>query len=229
MLARMLLFIALALPLPALAQLKWIEGKHYLKVSGGQTAEVKPGKIEIAEVFSYGCIHCYRAQENVAKLKAALPADAYMTYVHAAFMPAQAWPMYQRAWYAAQSMGIGEANHHRMFAAVWETGEVPLLDKTTNRVRNPLPTIQEAARFYARAAKVKEADFLKVANSPAVNAQMARADKLIKTWGVNGTPTLVVNGRYQINGDVVSSWTDMQGIVVFLLSQERRRMAASKP
>jgi protein dithiol oxidoreductase (disulfide-forming) len=229
MLARTLLFVVLALPVPALAQLMWVEGKHYIKVPGGQTAEAKPGKIEVAEVFSYGCIHCYRAQENVAKLATTLPADAYMTYVHAAFMPAQAWPMYQRAWYTAQSMGIGEANHHKMFAAVWETGEVPLLDKATNRVRSPLPTIQDAARFYARAAKVKEADFLKVANSPAVNSQMARADQLIKSWGVNGTPALVVNGRYQINGDVVSSWTDMQGIVVFLISQERRRMAATKP
>jgi protein dithiol oxidoreductase (disulfide-forming) len=229
MLARTLLFVVLALPVPALAQLKWAEGKHYLKVPGGQTAEVRPGKIEVAEVFSYGCIHCFRAQENVAKLKAALPPDAYMAYVHAAFMPALAWPMYQRAWYTAQSMGIGEANHHRMFAAVWETGEVPLLDKATNRVRSPLPTIQEAARFYARTAKLKEADFLRVANSPAVNSQMARADQLIKSWGVDGTPTLVVNGRYQINGDVVSSWTDMQGLVVFLLSQERRRLAAAKP
>jgi protein dithiol oxidoreductase (disulfide-forming) len=229
MLARTLLFVVLALPLSALAQLKWVEGKHYLKVPGGQTAEVKPGKIEVAEVFSFGCIHCYRAQADVAKIKAALPPDAYMTYVHAAFIPAEAWPMYQRAWYTAQGMGIGEANHQAMFSAVWETGEVPLLDKSTNRVRRPLPTIQEAARFYARAAKVKEADFLKVSNSPAVNAQIARADQLIKTWGVGATPSMVVNGRYLINNDVVSSWTSTQEIIIFLISQERRRLAAAKP
>src|SRR6188768_2046372 len=99
MLKRLLLLIAFTLPLPAMAQMKWMEGKHYLVVPGGLTAETRPGKIEVAEVFSYGCIHCYRAQDNVAKLKAALPADAYLTYVHAAFIPAEAWPMYQRAWY----------------------------------------------------------------------------------------------------------------------------------
>lgn len=229
MLMRVLLLMALALPLPALAQLKWIEGRHYLKVPDAQTAETRPGKVEVAEVFSYGCIYCYRSRDDVAKLKAALPPDAYMTYVHASFIPSEAWPMYQRAWYAAQSLGIGEANHHRMFAAVWETGEVPLLDKTTNKVRNPLPTIQEAARFYARVAKIKEADFLKAANSPAVNAKIARAEALIKTWRVNGTPSVVVNGRYLINNSVVSSWSDTQEIVLFLVGQERRRMAAARP
>ncbi len=227
MLKRILLLIAFTLPLPAMAQMKWMEGRHYLVVPGGLTAETRPGKIEVAEVFSYGCIHCYRAQDNVAKLKAALPADAYMTYVHAAFMSAEAWPMFQRAWYTAQNLGIGEANHHRMFSAIWETGELPLVDKATNSIRRPPPTLEETARFYARAAKVKEADFLKAAASFDVNSKIARAEQLIKTWRVNSTPTLVVNGRYVINNDVVTSWADTQELVMVLIGLERRRMAAA--
>jgi protein dithiol oxidoreductase (disulfide-forming) len=195
-----------------------------------QTAESRPGKIEVAEVFSYGCIHCFKAQADVARLKAALPADAYLTYVHASFNPAEAWPMYQRAWYTAQAMGIGEANHQKMFSATWEAGEVLLIDKATNRIRKPLPTLQQAARFYARVANVKEADFLKTASSPAVNTQVKRADQLIAAWRIGGTPSFVVNGRYLVNSDVVSSWSDLQSVTLFLVSQERQRMkAAAKP
>lgn len=227
---RVLLLIALALPMPALAQLRWLEGKHYIRLPVPQTAETRPGKIEVAEVFSYGCIHCFRAQADVAKLKAALPADAYLTYVHASFAPAEAWPMYQRAWYTAQTMGIGEANHQKMFSAVWEDGEVRLLDKATNRVRKPLPTLQQAAQFYARVAKVKEADFMKTANSPAVNALVKRADQLVAAWRVGGTPSFVVNGRYLVNNAVVSSWSDMQSVIMVLVSQERQRMkTTTKP
>ena len=227
---RVLLLIALALPLPAMAQLRWLEGKHYIRLPVPQTAESRPGKIEVAEVFSYGCIHCYRAQADVAKLKTALPADAYMAYVHASFAPAEAWPMYQRAWYAAQTLGIGEAHHQQMFSAVWETGEVLLLDKSTNRVRKPLPTLQEAARFYARVAKVKEADFMKTASSPGVDALVKRADQLVAAWRIGGTPSFVVNGRYLINNEVVSGWSDMQSVIVFLVGQERQRMkATAKP
>lgn len=228
MLMRVLLLVTLVLPLPALAQLRWTEGREYLKLPVAQTAEARPGKIEVAEVFSYGCIHCYRAQADVARLKAALPPDAYMAYVHASFIPAEAWPMYQRAWYTAQTMGIGEASHHAMFSAVWETGEVPFQNKDGS-LRKPLPTIQEAARFYARAANVKEADFLKAASSPAVNALVLQADQLIKSWRVGGTPSIVVNGRYLINNDVIPGVSQMQDIILFLIGQERRRMAAPAP
>jgi protein dithiol oxidoreductase (disulfide-forming) len=229
MLARALLLIALALPLPALAQLRWQEGKHYLKLPAQQTAETRPGKIEVAEVFSYACIHCNQSQADVEKLKASLPPDAYMAYVHASFVPNMAWPMFQRAYYTARTMGIAEANHRNMFAAIWDSGEIPLADKATGRIRNPLPTIQEAARFYARVGKVKEADFLNTAKSFGVESQVKRADQLVAAWRVGGTPSIVVNGLYVINNDVVTSWSDIQSVVAFLITQERERMKKAKP
>ena len=227
MLKRVLLLMALVLPLPVLAQARWLEGKHYITLQGSHPAETRPGKVEVAEVFSYGCIYCYRAQAEAAKLKAALPADAYMTYVHAAFAPGEAWPMYQRAYYTAVSMGIAEANHHDMFSAVWETDEVPLMDKKTNRVRNPLPTIQEAARFYARVGKVKEADFIKTSTSFSVETQIQRANQLIASWRAGSTPSIVVNGRYLVNNEVVTNWDDIRNIVSFLITQERQRVKAA--
>jgi thiol:disulfide interchange protein DsbA len=107
---------------------------------------------------------------------------------------------------------------------VWKTGEVSFRGPD-GAPRKPLPTIQDAARFYAKTAKVKESDFLKAASSPAVNAQIARAEQLIKVWRVDGTPSFVVNGRYLINNKVVSSWNDIQYIINFLIGEERRRIA----
>jgi len=227
MLARVLLLIVLAIPLPALAQLRWTEGRNYTVLSG-QPAESRPGKIEVAEVFSYGCIHCYRAKDIIGQLQAALPADAYMSYVHASFMPAESWPMFQRAWYTAQAMGIGTASHKAMFEAVWETHELGLPGSTPGSTRKSLPTIEEAARFYARVARVKEADFLRVARSAGVEAQMKRADALIKAWRIPGTPALVVNGRYLINNDSLGNWGEIRDLVLYLIGQERRRMAGAK-
>lgn len=224
MLGRALILIALLMPLPALAQLRWIEGQHYVTIPGGQQAELQPGKIEVAEVFSYGCIHCYQARDVIEKLRGALPADAYMTYVHASFRPDEGWPMYQRAWYTAQAMSIGTATHEAMFKAVWETFELGVVDAAGNP-RKPLPTIEQAAKFYARAGKVKEADFVKVARSAGVEAKIKRADAQIKAWRIPGTPAVVVNGRYLVKGEAMAKWDDVRMLVLYLISQERARIA----
>lgn len=224
MLARLLALVLVAIPVAASAQAKWQEGAHYSLLSGSQTAGVPAGKIEVAEVFSYGCIHCFRAKDAMAKLAASLPPDAAMSYVHASFLPAEAWPMFQRAFYTAQELGIAAATHDEMFKAVWETGEIPLMDAATGRVRRPSPTINDAAKFYARAAAVKEADFLAASTSPAVEARIARAEELVKLWRIPGTPTIVVNGRYIVDSSTLSSWDELNQLVNYLVGLERTRL-----
>jgi thiol:disulfide interchange protein DsbA len=213
-----LLFIAA----PALAQLRWREGVEYQLIANPQRAGAPADKIEVAEVFSYGCPYCYRARGDMAELAAQLPADAAMTYVHASFRPDEGWLMFQRAYYAARELGVADATHEAMFKAIWETGEIPLVDLATGRLRRPLPTISDAAKFYAAHTSVKAGDFLKAAGSADVNAAMERADALIKLWRVSGTPCLVVNGRYLVSNDV--PFSEQVQIVKFLVGRERSRL-----
>jgi protein dithiol oxidoreductase (disulfide-forming) len=224
---RALLLSLMLLPLAAQAQMRWQEGRQYTRIPGNPATTAPAGKIAVTEAFSYACIHCANARHEMAKLAASLPRDAVMTYVHASFRPDEAWPMFQRAFYTAQSLGIAEATHEQMFAAVWETGEVALLDRTTRAVRRPLPTIEEAARFYAKYSSVKAADFLKLANSAEITAQMQRTDALIEAWRIGGTPTVVVNGRYQVDNNQVTSWDEFRQLVNYLVNLERARLKQS--
>jgi len=223
MLRRRLIFLALmVMCAPAFAQLRWRQGVEYQLLTTEMRAGAPADKIEVAEVFSYGCPYCYKARDDVAKLVAALPADVAMTYVHASFIPGEGWPMFQRAYYTAQHFGIAEAMHDAMFRAIWETGEVPLVDPASGRLRKPLPTIVDAAKFYARLSSVKLADFLKVASSPEVDAAVAHADELVKQWRVPGTPQLVVNGRYLVSNDL--PFAEQAQIVQYLITLERSRL-----
>ena len=72
------------------------------------------------------------------KLKASLPSDTVMNYLHASFIPQEAWPMFQQAWLTAKALGIAEGTHDMMFAAIWETSEIPLLDPQ-HQARAPTP------------------------------------------------------------------------------------------
>jgi thiol:disulfide interchange protein DsbA len=162
-------------------------------------------------------------------LKAQLPSDTVMTYVPASFIPTEAWPMFQRAYLTARSLGIADANHDQFFSAIWETGEVPLVDRASGRIRSPLPTIEEAAAFYAKRSKVTAAEFLAKSRSPQIEEQMRAADAYVKGGKVPSTPSFVVNGRYLLNNQAIGNWDGIRQVVNFLLVQERARLKMPTP
>ncbi|MEY2854977.1 MAG: hypothetical protein RL030_2109 [Pseudomonadota bacterium] len=227
---RPLLLLTLLLPVAAQAQFRWQEGKDYTALPTPLSTGMAPaGKIEVTEVFSYGCPACFQAMSEVKRLKAGLPPDSALTYVHASFVPSEAWPMFQRAWLTARALGISEENHERMFIATWETGEFPLMDRASGRVRQPLPTIEDAAAFYARHSKVTAAEFLAKARSPEIEAQIRVQEEFVKAGKVPGTPSFVVNGRYLVNNAAVGSWDGIRQVIDYLVAQERVRLKMPAP
>jgi protein dithiol oxidoreductase (disulfide-forming) len=224
MLARLLLLITVLAPLPSLAQLRWVEGVHYETLAAGAKPDVPAGKIEVTEVFSYGCPYCFQAMKDMATLKSSLPEDAVMTYLPASFIPSEGWPMFQRAYLTAKMLGIAEVTHELMFVAIWQSGEFPYIDPATGTMRKQLPTIEAAARFYESHSSVKATEFLALASSPQIDAQMKKADALVLAYRIPGTPALVVNGRYLINAAKVGSYAGVAQLVNYLVGVERTRL-----
>jgi len=222
-------FATLLVSQAALAQLRWVEGTHYTTIMPTTPYEAPPGKIEVTEVFSYGCPACNGALAGMNKLKTLMPPDVVMNYLHAAFIPTEAWPMFQQAYITAKALGIAESTHDMMFTAIWKTSEIPLADPVTGRIKQPLPTIEDAARFYSRHTAVKEAQFLDMAKSFGVATQIKRADELVRIWKIPSTPSLVVNGHYLINMQAAGTWDNVNELVQFLVSQERTRLKMPTP
>lgn len=200
----------------------WTEGRDYVVLNQPQRTSVAPGKVEVLEVFSYGCPACNVFQPTIELLKKGLPPDAQLAYLPAAFNKAEDWPMYQRAYFAAQALGIADRTHQLMFDAVWKSGELANIDSQTHRLRTPQPTIEQAARAYARWTGVKPEDFLAMANSFSVDAKMRSADEQILAMQVPGTPCIVVNGRYRI-ADSVRAADQLIPLVRFLVAKDAAR------
>jgi protein dithiol oxidoreductase (disulfide-forming) len=198
----------------------WIPGTDYVVLTPTQQTSVPAGKVEVMEVFSYACPACNAFQPVMAGLKRALPANAQLVYLPAAFNKAEDWPMFQRAYFAAQFLGIAERTHQGIFDAVWKTGELAVVDPTTNRLKSPLPTIEDAARVYAHLAGVKPETFLATAKSFSVDMKMRGADGQITAMQVPGTPCIVVNGKYRINRDALSSNDELIALVKDLVARE---------
>jgi len=198
----------------------WVQGTHYFLIQPVQPTNVAAGKVEVTEVFSYACPACNRFYPVIDKLKAALPANAELTFVPAAFNTSEDWPMFQRAYFAAQTLGIDKREHDAMFDAVWKTGEMAIIDPGSQRIKVPAPTIDDAAKWYAKVAGVKADAFLSAANSFGVDTKTRQADQFIRATQVDQTPTMVVNGKYRVT--VASAGTDdkLVELILWLVAQE---------
>jgi protein dithiol oxidoreductase (disulfide-forming) len=218
--ATVLAVITLAAVAPGYAAQNWVEGEHYVRLSPEQRTSVAPGKVEVLEVFSYACPACNAFQLTMDRLRRALPPNAQLVYLPAAFHSEEDWPMFQRAFFAAQALGIVDKTHQGIFDAVWKSGELAVADPVSHRIKSPLPSLQDAARVYARLGGVKAEDFVAAANSFSVDVKIRGADSQILAMEIPGTPAIVVNGRYRVNMDSVPAADQLSDLVRFLVAKD---------
>jgi thiol:disulfide interchange protein DsbA len=192
-------------------------GKQYFVIDPPQPTN--SDKIEVTEVFSYACPHCNATNAIFEKIKKNLPANAVMTYVPAGFNPSEDWPMFQRAYYTAQALGVADKAHSAMFDAVWKKRTLAVASEDGRTLVKPAPSIEDAAKFYAQFG-VKPEDFVATANSFAINTQIKRADAFIKATGVDSTPTLIVAGKYRLNFASAGSVDQIEQLVQYLIAKE---------
>lgn len=200
--------LALAQALPAAPAAaapagSYTEGKEYLAINPPQQT-ASGSKVEVIEVFSYGCIHCANFQPLVDKWKKAMPAAASFSYMPALFR--QDFALLGRAFYTAEVLGIHEKSHDPMFKAIF-------VDHKQFR------SLDDLADFYSQFG-VKAEDFVKAATSFAVETKMTRANGMIQHYQVDGTPTIVVNGKYRVTGQSANGYDKVFDVVNFLIAKE---------
>lgn len=222
----LLTLVALVAATSAQAQMKWVAGKHYTIVPT-QRQQVPAGKIEVMEVFSFGCPACNTFRPVMKQLAAGLPKNAQIVYLPASWNAAEAWPMFQRMYITALQLGVAEKTHEAMYDAIWTNGELAVIDPSTRRLKTKLPTIEDAAKFYQRVAGVKAQDFVNASKSFSVDLKIKQAESQIKAMQISSTPTLVVAGKYRLNNEHFSSVEEIIELVNFLIAKETA--AAPKP
>jgi thiol:disulfide interchange protein DsbA len=212
--------LAILLTAESQAAQTWTQGRNYVLLNPIQPTQVPVGKIEVMEVFSYGCPACSSFQAVVEKLKGSLPQTAQLIFLPASFNPSEDWPMLQRAYFAAQSLGIADRTHQGMFDAVWKTGELGVSDPVTHRLRSPLPSIEDAARYYERMTGVKAQTFLSAAKSFSVDVKIRSADAQIVAMQVPSTPCIIVNGKYRVILESLNTTDELVDLVKYLVDKE---------
>jgi thiol:disulfide interchange protein DsbA len=202
---------------------KWVQGKNYFLINPTQPKASGTSKVEVVEIFSWGCPACNQAHLLMDSIHKSLPTYATMDYLPASFRPDENWVVYQRAFYAAQALGLARKSYDAVFDATWKTGELASYNLSAGSLkpRADWPKIDTFAEFFAKKYGIKASDFLAVAHSFSVNIKMKRADQLVKSYGVGGTPTLVVNGKYRYGPSTAGGYAQTIELTQWLVAKEQ--------
>ncbi len=183
-------------------------GVHYERLSPTQPTSSSPDKIEVAEVFWYGCPHCYAFEPYLERWSAQTPDDVSFVRIPALWNPVLR--IHARAFYTARALGKLDEMHSAFFTEIHENG-------------NPLDTREALAEFFARFG-VDAADFEQAFDSyDGVQTELQRAETLNRSYRITSVPTIIVNGKYTTNATLAGSYDLLIELIDELVASERPR------
>ncbi|WP_228064360.1 thiol:disulfide interchange protein DsbA/DsbL [Novilysobacter avium] len=189
-----------------------VAGKDFALIADGAPFEPRPGTIEVVEVFGYTCPHCANFEPALQAWKQQQKADVNVVSVPAPF--GGYWIPYAQAFYAAQSMNLVERTHSDMFRAIHEEHRLPIGGATPEVI----------ARFYTEYGADAD-DFAALMTGKPVHAKLVAARDFLTRSEVEGTPTIVVAGKYRVLGKTSQ---DVLRITDALVNRERAALAQRK-
>lgn len=211
MIKRLLLVVTLSLLIPQMSMAEngpYVEGTHYNRLP--QAVRTRDtSKIEVVELFWYGCHHCYSFEPIVKRWKSTLPEDVDFWQSPAMWAPIMA--THAKAYFVASNLGVLDKLNPALFAALNIEGK-----KLANE--------DQLAALFVRHGVDREA-FLKEFNSFGVSRQVKQADARARSYKLQGTPELVVNGKYRVSSKGLKSQREMLDVVDFLVEKERQLKA----
>lgn len=171
-----LAFAALLLAVPVRAA---DEGTDYVRLPVAQPTETG-GKVEVLEVFWYGCPHCWHLEPTLTAWVATMPAGVAFRR-----MPATGprWDPHARAYFAAEALGKLEPFHEALFKAM--------------QVERKRIFTEDDLVAFAGEVGIDPKEFRSAYESFGVETRLRRAQEMQARYGIDGVPAVIVNGKFR--------------------------------
>jgi len=186
------------------------EGIEYKKVSPAQPTITK-NKVEVVELFWYGCPHCFHFEPYLEGWLKNKPENVVFYRVPAVFNAK--WALHARAFYTAKSLGLFDNGKTEFHQAMFDEIHVK---------KKHLHSKEDVQKFFARFG-ISAEDFTNTFESFAVNTKVNRAMTLSKRYQLDGVPSLIVNGKYRTDGPMAGGRKGMLKVLDFLIEKESKK------
>lgn len=183
----------------------------------GTYEEIRPAqpthsgnKIEVVEIFWYGCPHCYTFEPYLQKWLSTKPDD--VDFRHLPGILGAAWTPHARAFFTAEKMGILDQIHEPLFAAI-------------HKDRKRIFSDEEVKNFVISTTGVDGNEFSRIYDSKEIDIKMRQALISEQKYKITGVPAVVVNGKYLTNGTMAKSYEGIIKVIDHLVDIERQKLA----
>ncbi len=203
---RMAALALLALGLSFHAQAaKYEEGVHYERIT--PPAPTTSGdKVEVLEVFWYGCPHCFRFEPFVERWLKRKPKNASFVRVPGIFRPS--WEPHARAYFVAETLDVLDKVHKPLFDAI-------------HVQRRNLNNEAQLADFFAEHGVDKKV-FKDTYRSFAVEMRLNRTRDLVGRFDIDGVPAVIVNGKYRVSNRMTGGNANTLKVINYLVELESK-------
>ncbi len=182
----------------------YIAGEHYIELA--DAVETKAfNAIEVVEVFSYGCQHCYSFEKMLTPWAENLQADVQFSKSPAIWNGLMR--LFAHTFYTIEQQPKAKELHQKIFDQIVIDGR-PLLSELM------------IGKFFSENG-VNEQVFAEIFDSKAVIRQVADAEMRVKRYRIEGIPAMVVNGKYRVSLATAGSPEEMLKVVDYLIAKEK--------
>jgi len=187
----------------------WEQGVHYFELS--ETQPVQTGdKIEVRELFWYGCPHCYALEPFIENWKDNMPAEAGFIMMPGIFR--KDTQFHARAFYTFEALGVTKEVHRDFYDEIHQRG---------NRIYNLSGLVE-----FVRKHDVDAEAFRDAFDSFAVDANVRNAQQMFREYEATGVPTIVVDGRYRVTVSSAGGHEQLLELINFLVAKAAGERAA---
>ena len=162
-------------------------------------------KIEVVEVFWYGCPHCYDFEPHVKKWLETKAEDVEFVRMPGIFN--KNWVGHARAYYTAEKLGVLDKIHTPLFEAL-------------HKERRRIFSESELKDFFVSRG-VDGDEFTRVYNSSEIETKFKRAFLMGQRYKITGVPAVIVNGKYMTSASQAGSFENILKTVDSLVAKER--------
>ncbi len=166
-------------------------------------------KIEVIDFFFYGCQYCNDLLPRLERWSKTIPAD--VVYRHIPVVRHDSWVPLAKTYFTLEALGEVE----RLHPAVFHGYHVEDLYMSQEKV------IAEWAGKHG----LDQDKFMAIYRSDETRQKVERARKQTLEYDIQGTPTLVVDGRYLTDGSSAKT-IDILDRMIRLARQQREKKAA---